>query len=72
MRQKSIQNIHDALDQLHHKKSKAHNEVLNSLQGLKHRYSMKQAAIEESNHVKSHHNLEYVLVDEKIASKGEK
>lgn len=51
MRQKSIENIHDALDQLHRKKSKAHDDVLNNLQGLKHRYSLKQAAIDEANHV---------------------
>ncbi len=70
MRQKSIQNIHEALDQLHRKKSKAHDDVLNSLQGLKHRYSLKQAAIDEANHVQFYHNIEHVLVNKKIASKG--
>lgn len=71
MRQKSIQNIHDALDQLHRKKSKAHNDVSNNLEGLKHRYSLKQAAIEQANHVQFNITLEYVFVDKKIASEGE-
>jgi len=35
MKQKSVKNIHDAIDDLHKKKNKAHKEVIETLSMLK-------------------------------------
>jgi len=70
IRQRSIENVHQAIGELHRRRERAHDQVVGELHGLRKRYSEKKAENDQANSVRLSLFVECLSADEKVEGQG--